>query len=135
MNYIQIILNGFSQVMFQKNAMLGILMILGLLIASPQTFVLALLGNIITTFTGSLLGVERNALDAGFAGYNGVLIGAGISFYIKDFSMAFLLTILGSIIVSILFYLLFKNNIPPLAAPFVLITWGILIALKFIKLN
>ena len=132
-NFIPTILKGFSQVFLQENIPLRILIIIGLAISSPVALILAFIGNITAFITSTVLGAEKTILDTGLLGFNGVLIGTMISFYVKQMPMAIFLTILMSTVATIIFFLFFKNNIPPFALPFTLMGWAILILLKLAK--
>lgn len=135
MNFVLAIIRGFSQVFFQENIILGIFIILGILFASPTALILAVVGNISSYFISNLIGVQKNLIEIGVYGFNGVLIGTMISFYIKDFPIALIVTIIASAIASIIFYILFKNQIPPFAFPFVITAWTIVILIKIFKLG
>ncbi|MBI3485387.1 urea transporter [Candidatus Daviesbacteria bacterium] len=132
MVYLQILLKAFSQVFFQENIYLGALIILGLLIASPIALLLALVGDISSLITANFLNVQKEAFTSGHYAFNGILIGTAISFYIKDLPLALVLTILASMLATLFYHQLFKNNLTPLASPFILITWGVLFLAKFI---
>lgn len=134
-NLIFIVLKGFSQVLFLENTLMGILIIAGLSISSPIALILALIGNIAGTITASLIGVEKQVIDAGRFGFNGVLIGIVSSLYIKQLPISIVVTIIASVIAAILFYILLRNNIQPFSAPFVLLAWVIIIVVKFLKLS
>lgn len=134
MNFIPIIFKGFGQVLFQENILFGFLLAIGLGLASPITLLLSFLGNITGSLMAILFNVKKGFIEAGLYGFNGVLIGAMVSFYIKQFPIAILVTFVASLVAAILFYLLFRNNIPPFAAPFVLVAWAIIILLKLLKL-
>lgn len=125
------ILKGFSLVFFQNNIILGALIVLGLLIASPITLLLALIGNVTSIIVGNKLFNTPKAMnDIQQYGFNGVLIGAAIAFYIKNISLGVALTIIASILAVFIFHQLFKSQIPPLAAPFLIVIWMLLVLLK-----
>lgn len=136
---------GFSNVFFQENIILGILIIVGMAIASPTMILLASIGNIVATGTiaainlvpqlSPLLGKTKYVIDTGLLGFNGVLIGSAVSFYLKDVPTAILLTIVASILSAIIFTFLFRNGIPPFAAPFAIMGWLIVLAIKYFKLG
>lgn len=135
MNIINAVLHGFSQALFQENIIFGILIAVGFLIASPIALILALLGNVSSIISSNLLGAPKNLIETGFYSFNGVLIGAMVSFYVKQLSHALVVTIIASILATIIFHLLFRNHIPPFTFPFVLMSWVLVILLKFLKLG
>lgn len=134
-NFIFIVLKGFSQVLFLENTLMGILIIAGLSISSPIALILALVGNITGTATALLFGMEKNVIEMGRFGFNGVLIGIVTSLYIKQLPVNLVITIVASIGAAILFYILLRNNIQPFSAPFVLLAWAIIIVVKLLKLS
>lgn len=133
MDYVSIVLKGFSHIFFQENILFGALIVLGLGVASPVALLLSLIGNVAGLVISIVLGVKKPIVELGIFGFNGVLIGSMVAFYVKQLPQAIILTILASVIGGVLFYLFFRNNIPPFAAPFVLVAWGTLIALKLLK--
>lgn len=134
-NLVFTIVKGFPQIFFQENLILGLLLIAALAIFSPIGLLLAVVGNVTGILVGTLLGAKKSVIDAGLFGFNGVLIGTMVSFYIKQFPMALVVTVLACAAAAVIYYLFLKNNIPAFAAPFVLAAWIILIILRFIKLN
>lgn len=135
MSFIYTILNGFSQIFFQENIALGILIGIGLFIASPLTLILALLGNISSVITSYLVGVPKDIINTGFYSFNGVLIGTMVAFYIKQLPLALVITLIASILGTLIFSVLFKNHIHPFAFPFAVIGWILVGIIKFLRLG
>ncbi|MBI2326807.1 urea transporter [Candidatus Curtissbacteria bacterium] len=133
MNYIAIILKGFSHVFFQESILLGLVIVGGLAMVSPIALLLALVGNITGFFTSTLLGVKKPIVELGIYGFNGVLIGCMVAFYVKQLPMAVVITIVTSALAAAIFYLFFRNQIPAFALPFTLMGWLILMLLKYFK--
>lgn len=132
-NIISIILKGFSHLFFQESALLGFLIVVSLGIVSPVTLLLSVIGNVSGLLTALILGVKKPIVELGIYGFNGVLIGSLVSFYIKQLPLALVITAIASAVAAVLFYILFKNNIIPLAAPFLFVGWVIILLLKFLK--
>jgi urea transporter len=135
MNNIVVIIKGFGQIFFQDNILLGVLIVAALGIASPVILLFALLGNISSLVTAHLIGAQKSIIETGIYGFNGILVGVVAHLYLKDFPVAVVVTVILSSVATILFFLLSKNGIPPLAFPFVLMAWIILLLLKFLKLG
>ena len=57
---------GIGQVMFQNNALSGLLMLIGIFLNSWQMGLLAVSGNIISTSTGRISGYDRDDIKNGF---------------------------------------------------------------------
>ena len=66
---------GIGQVMFQNNALSGLLMLIGIFLNSWQMGLLAVSGNIISTSTGRISGYDRDDIKNGLYGFNGTLVG------------------------------------------------------------
>ena len=133
MDFIGTVLKSFSQVFFQNNIILGALIVLGLLIASPTTLLLALIGSITSIVASNKLFTAKAINDMYQYGFNGVLIGAAMAFYFKNLPGGIALTILSSIVAVFIFHQLFKSNIPPLAAPFLIVTWLLLLLVNYFR--
>lgn len=135
MNFVLAIIKGFSQLLFQENIILGLLMIVGLGIAFPMSLMLALVGNISSILAAFLIGAPKGIVETGVYGFNGILIGTMVAFYVKQTPIALLITVVGSIFAAIIFFILTRNNVHPFAFPFVLVAWIILILIKLLKIN
>ena len=74
-NSLLILGRGIGQVMFQNNALSGLLMLIGIFLGSWQMGILAVCGNIVSTLTAYFSGYERNDIREGLYGFNGTLVG------------------------------------------------------------
>ena len=127
------ILKSFSQVFFHESTVLGILIVVGLGMASPSALIFAIVGSLASLVTGYLTGLSKDLITSGLYGYNAVLIGVAVSLYIKSVPFGLTLTILLSILSVILFWYIYRTGIPPLVAPFVFIFWAALILIRYFK--
>ena len=66
---------GIGQVMFQNNALSGLLMLIGIFLNSWQMGLLAVSGNIISTLTARISGYDCDDIKNGLYGFNGTLVG------------------------------------------------------------
>lgn len=57
---------GIGQVMFQNNALSGLLMLIGIFLNSWQMGILAVCGNIISTLTAYFSGYKHNDIKNGY---------------------------------------------------------------------
>lgn len=135
MNLLTTILKGFSQVFFSESALLGSLILAGVFITSPLAAIYALTGNITSMIVGFFLPVNKHVVDIGVYGFNGVLIGTAVAFYVKNLPLALVLVIIGSVAAALIFYFLSKMNITPFALPFVTVMLLMLLIIKYFKLN
>ena len=72
---------GLGQVMFQNNALSGLLMLIGIFLNSWQMGLLAVSGNIISTSTGRISGYDRDDIKNGLYGFNGTLVGIAVGVF------------------------------------------------------
>ena len=72
---------GVGQVMFQNNALSGLLMLAGILLNSWQMALLAIAGNVVSTLTACLSGYSREDIRNGLYGFNGTLVGIAIGVF------------------------------------------------------
>lgn len=118
---------GIGQVMFQENALSGLIMLVGLLCGSWQAAILALCGNIVGTLTAYLAGFDRVDIQRGLYGFNGTLVGIAVGVFMKIEPWTLLLLILGAALSSLLYHRWpLRSVISPFTAPFILVTWGLI---------
>ena len=72
---------GIGQVMFQNNALSGLLMLIGIFLNSWQMGLLAVSGNIISTSTGRISGYDRDDIKNGLCFINGTLVGIAVGVF------------------------------------------------------
>lgn len=82
---------GVGQVMFQNNALSGVLMLAGILLNSWQMALLAIVGNVVSTLTACLSGYSREDIRNGLYGFNGTLVGIAIRSIYAGFRSFFLI--------------------------------------------
>ncbi len=133
MQIIAQVLNSFSQLFFQSNAILGAIIVVSYGVFSPIGLGLALVGAVATNVTATLLGLPKEIIGDGVAGFNGVLVGAALAYFVKDIPSALIITLVLSILCAVFSILFYKTNIPPLAAPFVMSIWVFLLLSKYLK--
>ena len=72
---------GIGQVMFQNNALSGLLMLIGIFLNSWQMGLLAVSGNIISTLTARISGYDCDDIKNGLYGFNGTLVGIAVGVF------------------------------------------------------
>ena len=72
---------GIGQVMFQNNALSGLLMLVGILLNSWQMALLAIAGNVVSTLAAYFSGYSREDIRNGLYGFNGTLVGIAIGVF------------------------------------------------------
>ena len=91
-------LNGIAQMFFVSSPVSGILITLGICIASPFSALLSLLGSFIGALLGGACGANASDIQSGFFGYNGALIALWISLHFRalGFSLVTILACCGA---------------------------------------
>jgi urea transporter len=137
MNFLNVLLRGAGQVMFQDNPITGLLFLLGVSWAAfaagtPAVAAGAVVGLVVSTVTARWLQVDLDSLKSGLYGYNGILVGAALpTFLTNDYPLWFLVCVGG--ICSTVTFMATANILktwegPALTFPFVLVTWALLLA-------
>jgi urea transporter len=126
------LLRGVGQVMFQNNPLTGLLFLIGIFVNSFKFGGTALLGVAASTLAAYLLGADRALIRNGLFGFNGVLVGIGLAFFLEFDVLLAVYIVLGAavstIVMMALINLLSPWDMPALTAPFVLTAWLLLFA-------
>jgi urea transporter len=131
------LLRGVGQVMFQNNSITGALFLLGIIwgayVARNDAVAWgALLGLLVSTFTGKIFRQPTTDRDAGLWGFNGVLVGCAFPTFFAPTPLMWVSLIIAAAMTTILRRALNKMLAPwkvnSLTFPFVLITWIFLMA-------
>ncbi|TCK83484.1 urea transporter [Albibacterium bauzanense] len=130
-NYVLVILRGMGQVMFQNNALSGLLFLAGIFYNSWLLALAVVLGTVISTATAQLLKYSQSEIDDGIYGFNGALVGVAIWFFFGFSIITTAVLIAGAALSTLLMYGM-KKFVPPFTAPFVLVTWLMILLLLFV---
>jgi urea transporter len=124
------LLRGVGQVMFQNNPLTGLLFLVGILVNSPELLGAGLLGLAASTLAAYLLGADRDLIANGLFGFNGILVGIGLAFFLELDLLLAVYIVLGAAISTVVLValanLLGPWDMPALTAPFVLTAWLLL---------
>lgn len=124
---------GIGQVMFQGNALSGLLMLIGIACSSWTLALLALAGNIASTLAAYLLGYSREDIRKGLYGFNGTLVGIAIGVFMRINIWSISLLLMGSALSSgIAQQFNRQNKLPGYTAPFILSVWILLILCRYL---
>jgi len=120
--------NNIAEVMFQAKIVSGILFLIGLLINSPYSALLAAVGSIASLGAAAVLGGLDSTATSGLYGFNAVLCAIGLgTIFIKPSVKAFIYAVIASFASVIVFLaigvLITPYGMPGLTSPFVLTTW------------
>lgn len=126
------VLPGIGQVFFQDSALTGLVLALGLLVASRRAFLAALAGAVSGPVVALALGAGGIALGSGLYGFNGVLVAIALEAALPATGRARALIGLAllatPLVTAAVTALLAPLGLPGLTLPFVLVTWAFLAA-------
>lgn len=131
----RILLRGVGQVMFQENALTGLLFLVGIAAAAgeedPQFAILMSVGGLIGTAVGTITawfaGYDRDHIRAGIYGFNGTLVGIAMFFYFKPTVLVVLLLLAGCAASSVVTWAMRTFlPFPTYTFPFIVTTWVLL---------
>ncbi|MGI6243018.1 MAG: urea transporter [Prevotella sp.] len=122
------IFRGVGQVMFQNNALSGILMLVGIACNSLSMFLFALLGTITSTLTAVVLKYNKENIENGLYGFNGTLVGIAVPCFMSINVWSFVLMVVASVATTLVCRGFERQKLlPTLTAPFVILTWAMLL--------
>jgi urea transporter len=137
LRFVDNVLRGVGQVMFQDNPLTGLLFLAAIGWGSyaagvPQVSIAGLVAVIVATLTAEWLHTDRAALNSGLYGYNAYLLGLALATFLAPGPLLWAYVVLGAA-VSVIAMLGIANAVQPwgvsaLTFPFVLITWILLLA-------
>lgn len=127
------VLAGFGQVFLQSGPLAGLVVALGLLLASRRAGLAAVAGSVSGLAVAALLGADWAGLRAGLYGFNGVLVAIALTASLPATARSWLMVGLALLATPPLTMavgaLLAPLGLPGLTLPFVLVTWvGLAIA-------
>ncbi|RKS87428.1 urea transporter [Orbus hercynius] len=135
--FIDVTLRGCGQVMFQNNPLTGLLFFIAIFLGGyfenlPVIGFASLFATVLATLTAYVSKIDTSSLRAGLYGYNACLVGVALPTFLENTPMLWFSIALASIVsviatISLANFL--KNwKVAALTAPFVLVTWTILLA-------
>src|ERR1700754_3623584 len=97
-------LRGIGQVCFMNNPITGLAILVAMFVGEAWLGFAGAVGVVVSTATAAVLGMDRGLIRAGLFGFNGVLVGAGLSLFLQpDWDVLVLVWIvLGAAMSSIL---------------------------------
>jgi urea transporter len=128
-----VVLRGLGQVMFQRNALTGVLFLAGMAVASPWLAVGAGIGAVIGPVVAAVLRFPTADIEDGIYGYNSALVGAAAAALLPSTIITWGLAVGAALLAAPLTWLLRRQlRFPTYTTAFVLSTWGMLIAAGFL---
>ena len=134
--FVDRVLRGIGQVMFQDNPLSGLLFFIAIGWGSwaggvPQVAIGGLVAVVAGTLTAQWLRVDAAGLNAGLYGFNAYLTGIALPTFMASTPQLWVYVVLGgalSVVVMLALVNVFKTwGVSVLTAPFVLITWLLLL--------
>ncbi len=135
--FADVCLRGIAQVMLQNNPLTGALFLAAIVWASYTNgayhlAVATIVAVVVATLTAQWLRVDPDELKAGLYGYNATLVGLALGTFIEPGALLWIYVVFGaavSVIATLAaFHVLKPWGLPALTAPFVLVTWLMLLA-------
>ncbi len=119
----QMPLRGIGQVMFQGNALTGMIFVMGIALQSWQLALAAYLGSCIGTLWAMLCRYPIADIRQGLYGFNACLVAIAAVYFYGISEQSLLLLVLGSVVATVLMRWLQIRQLPAYTFPFVLTTW------------
>ncbi len=136
LRFVDINLRGIGQVMFQNNPLTGLFFLAAVAWGSyaggvPRVFIGGVVALVTATLTAQWLRVDQNNLASGLYGFNAYLVGLALPTFLASSLRLWVYVVLGGA-VSVIATLGKANllklwNVGGLTAPFVLVTWLLLL--------
>lgn len=82
-DFVDSCLRGVGQVCFMNNPITGLAILVAMFVAEPWLGFAGALGLVVSTASAVVIGMDRGAIRAGLFGFNGVLVGAGLSLFLQ----------------------------------------------------
>lgn len=124
---------GIGQVMFQNNALSGLLMLIGIACNSWQLAVLAVVGTLVGTLTAYLSDCDRTDVGDGLYGFNGALVGIAVGVFMEITVESLLLLTAGAALSTWVARCFRRQSLlPGFTAPFILVVWLLLIGCRYL---
>jgi len=118
-------LHSFSQVMLQENMITGLLFLVSIGLSSSTMLLGSILATVSALVVAKFCKFDLTAVQAGLYGFNAVLIGIAVFYFLPVSSTSLAFAIFGGALSSLLMHLMKTRlaNIPTLTTPFILTTW------------
>lgn len=136
-SFAKVILKNLSQVFLAESALGGLIIGIGIGISSFWAILFALFGSVVASGLGLMLELEMDALGAGLYGFSAVLTSMALGCIFQAPSLFSSLLALIGILLSVLLQVVLNEllslaGVPAFTASFLLATWGLLYARRFL---
>ncbi len=128
LNFIKYTMSGIAEVIVQSHPVAGTYILLAIFIHSWQMAIGALCATIIATAFSLVIKIDRKDIALGLYGYNATLIGIAFVYFFQITFFSFIIFFVSCLLsVYISLWIPKYLKIPTFTAPFVLITWLIIL--------
>lgn len=131
LSLIPAMLIGVSQVILLENAISGLIILIGLTIASPTLSIIAITSSAIGTLVADLGGADKKQIQQGLYGFNSVLTGIAIMIFMEG-SIRWIIAMVGAAVAALItaafMHATKKFSYPVLTFPFIILTWFLLLS-------
>ena len=137
LRWVDTLLRGAAQVMFQDSAWCGFLFLLGIGWGAwaegiPEVAVGALVGLVVGTLAACILGAPKQDIRKGLHGYNGILVGCALPTFFGPTAVCWVLVVAGAFFSTVIMLAVSRFlrtwKVSAMTGPFVFTTWFILLA-------
>lgn len=137
LRWVDTLLRGAAQVMFQDSAWCGFLFLLGIGWGAwaegiPEVAVGALVGLVVGTLAACILGAPKQDIRKGLHGYNGILVGCALPTFFGPTVVCWVLVVAGAFFSTVIMLAVSRFlrtwKVSAMTGPFVFTTWFILLA-------
>ncbi|MFQ3844429.1 urea transporter [Staphylococcus pseudoxylosus] len=131
-HFINAFLSGFSEIFLLKSIMAGLLILIGIFIASRKAGVFAIVANLIGFTAVLVLGANHDQINDGLFGYNVILTVLALGVAFRTRIQRYISIVLGILLTVVLHAgmttLLTPFGLPVFTLPFIIATWIMLFA-------
>lgn len=137
LHFIDVLLRGAGQVMFQNNPLTGLFFFAGIFWGAytahmPAVAWGAVVGTFFGTVTAYALNAPRENINIGLHGYNGILVGCALPTFFAPTPLLWAYIVAGSIFSTILMMAVSRMlrtwKVSAMTGPFVITTWFLMLA-------
>ncbi|MEB6245800.1 urea transporter [Staphylococcus xylosus] len=131
-HFINAFLSGFSEIFLLKSIMAGLLILIGIFIASRKAGLFAIVANLIGFTAVLVLGANHDQINDGLFGYNVILTVLALGVAFRTRIQRYVSIVLGILLTVVLHAgmttLLTSFGLPVFTLPFIIATWIMLFA-------
>lgn len=137
LHFAAVCLRGAGQVMFQNNALTGLLFFIGIFWGAytaglPAVAWGSVVGTVVGTLTAYALNAPRNTITMGLHGYNGLLVGCALPTFFAATPLLWGCLVVGAVFSTVLMMAVTRImrtwKISAMTGPFVFTTWFFMLA-------